>query len=98
MDFKTSDELRSFILNRQEADELPQGSSGPCYALVWKKDRWLVKKDNKKITEVSITEVPPNFDLRDQTFVINILTALRTGGPDKLAILLGGLSETHKIS
>jgi hypothetical protein len=91
LEFKTSDELREFILNRQEYDEEPMGNFSPCNGLEWKKDRWIVRVDNKKITEITTKNVPVGFNLKDTGFVMGAMKAMRVGGVDELQNFLKDL-------
>lgn len=92
VEFKTSDELREFILNRQEYDEDPVGNFSPCNGLEWKKDRWIVRVDNKKITEITSKNVPANFNLKNTEFVFSAMKAMRSGGIDELQDFLKSLN------
>lgn len=83
-DFQSTDELREFILNRQENDEDVLGIAGHCWGLAWKKDRWVVKSNNKKVAEITTADVPQGFDMRQSEFPCKVLSALRTESIDGL--------------
>lgn len=90
-EFKSSEDLREFILNRQEHDDEPNGVSGPCYEISWKKDRWLIRLNNKRVAEITKNDVPVGFDLRSNDFVLNLPKVLRTQGPEGLGTFLESL-------
>jgi len=79
-EFQNTEELREFILNRQELDEDVLGVSGQCWGLAWKKDRWAVRVDNKRVAEITAANVPKGFDLRNEEFSYKILSTLRKDG------------------
>lgn len=83
-EFKSTEELREFILNRQDMDEDVLGISGHCWGLAWKKDRWVVRSNNKRVAEITSADVPEGFDMRTQEFSFNVLSALRKESIDGL--------------
>lgn len=89
MEFKSSDELREFILNRQEFDEEPLDISSTCNGMQWKKDRWIVRVDNKRVMEITKESLPSTVDIRAMSFVDPAMRALRNEG-------LAGLQEFIK--
>ena len=87
-EFQSTEKLREFILNRQEGDEDILGVPGHCWGLVWKKDRWVVKSNNKKVTVITTEDVPEGFNMRDREFPCRILSELRTKSIDRLSSYL----------
>lgn len=88
-EFKTSEDLKEFILNnRIETDDEPKGTSGPCYSISFKKDKWIIRLNNKKILEFNKEELPHQYLKAGNTFVFDALAILRKEGLDGLKDLL----------
>jgi len=92
-DFQSTDDLREFILNRQEHDEDVLGIAGHCWGLSWKKDRWVVKSNNKKAAEITSKDVPNEFEIKSDEFACGVLAALRRDSIDGMQAYLNELNN-----
>lgn len=94
----TPDELREFLLNKQELEEELNQHYAPCYQVSWDKKRQslIVRVDNKKIIDITQEDIPEPFIVNSMEFIQHILAILRESGVDGLMIHLEELKCLRK--
>jgi len=92
------DELREFLLGKVDNEDVNDiHYTSPCYGMSWDKRResWQIRVDNKRVMEIGVDSVPPEFHIRSKEFIDHILSILRDGGPAGLSVHIEELRCTR---
>lgn len=74
-DLKTSEQLKDFLLARQELEDDFIFYTEVCWGASWAKDHWIIRADNKRMGTLDPQDF--QFILKDQDFILNFISALR---------------------